>query len=72
MLGIPVTQRAYLPGHSVETNERFYSHMRRESLVDIKDLLNGVNQSGYAQVRSNIVGFPDKKSRKPFEILDLR
>ncbi len=27
-LGIPVTERAYLLGHSVETNERFYSHMR--------------------------------------------
>ena len=60
-MGIPVTQRAYLLGHSVETNERFYSHMRTESLADIKDLLNGANQSGYAQVRSSIVGFPDKK-----------
>ena len=60
-MGIPVTQRAYLLGHSVETNERFYSHMRTESLADIKDLLNGANPSGYAQVRSSIVGFPDKK-----------
>ena len=39
-LGLPVTQRAYLLGHSVETNERFYSHMKTESLVDLKDLLN--------------------------------
>ena len=39
-LGLPVTQRAYLLGHSVETNERFYSHMKTESLVDLKDVLN--------------------------------
>lgn len=46
--GIPVTQRAYLLGHSVETNERFYSHMRTESLIDLKELLN---QSVHAESR---------------------
>ena len=39
-LGLPVTQRAYLLGHSVEVNERKYSHSRTESLVDIKEILD--------------------------------
>ncbi len=39
-LNIKVTERAYLLGHSVEINERYYSHMRTESLDDIKDQLN--------------------------------
>ena len=47
-LGLPVTQRAYLLGHSVETNERFYSHMKTESLVDLKDLLNSACQTNAA------------------------
>ena len=47
-LGLPVTQRAYLLGHSVETNERFYSHMKTESLVDLKDLLNSSCQTNAA------------------------
>lgn len=70
-LGIPVTERAYLLGHSVETNERFYSHMRTESLTDIKELLNGSNctetsdnqsdESRHAQARSKIIRFSSKK-----------
>ena len=39
-LGLPVTQRARLLGHSVEVNERKYSHSRTESLVDIKEILD--------------------------------
>jgi hypothetical protein len=39
-LRIPVTERAYLLGHSVEINERYYSHMRTDSLTDIKEILN--------------------------------
>ena len=57
-LGIPVTQRAYLLGHSVETNERFYSHMRTESLADIKNMLN---QSTHTHSHCKIVRFSSKK-----------
>ena len=46
---IPVTQRAYLLGHSVETNERFYSHMKTESLVNLKDILNRTGSTDDAQ-----------------------
>ena len=52
-LGLPVTQRAYLLGHSVETNERFYSHMKTESLVDFKDILNRACQTNGAPDASN-------------------
>ena len=57
-MGIPVTQRAYLLGHSVETNERFYSHMRTETLEEVK---NKLNQSTHTHSHINIVKFPDKK-----------
>ena len=75
---IPVTQRAYLLGHSVETNERFYSHMRTESLADIKNILDGDNiftddtaakcsnngqfQVTHAHSCSKIVNFPVKQN----------
>lgn len=58
-LGIPVTQRAYLLGHSVETNERHYSYMRTESLTDIKDLLNG---SRHSQAPTPVIDFPASKN----------
>jgi len=48
-LGLPVTQRARLLGHSVEVNERKYSHSRTERLVDIKEILD---QSIHARSRS--------------------
>ncbi|MBO6147354.1 MAG: tyrosine-type recombinase/integrase [Lachnospiraceae bacterium] len=57
-LGIPVTERAYLLGHSVEINERYYSHMRIESLNSLKELLN---QSIHARSRSNLIRFESKK-----------
>lgn len=57
-LGIPVTQRAYLLGHSVETNERYYSHMRTESLSDIKNILN---QSTHTHSHNKIIDFPSEK-----------
>lgn len=40
-LGIPVTERARLLGHSVETNEKYYSYARKNSMQDICVLLNG-------------------------------
>ena len=48
-MGIPVTQRAYLLGNSVEVNERFYSHMRTDSLSDLKTILN---QAGHTRSHS--------------------
>ncbi len=59
-LDLRVTERAYLLGHSVEINERYYSHMRTDSLTDIKDKLN---KSFTQRSRSKLIDFPDK--RKP-------
>lgn len=56
--GITVAQRAYLLGHSVETNERFYSHMRTESLEDLKNVLN---QSTHTYSHTKITDFPKIK-----------
>ena len=59
-MGIPVTERAYLLGHTVEVNERSYSHMRTESLVDVKNILN--QSSRHTQAHNRIVDFRDKKN----------
>ena len=40
-LGIPVTERTRLLGHSVETNEKYYSYARKNLMQDICALLNG-------------------------------
>ena len=39
--GLPVTERARLLGHSVETNLRYYSFAGKDSLDDICAMLNG-------------------------------
>jgi len=39
--GIPVTERAYLLGHSVETNLKHYSYARIGVDQEILDRLNG-------------------------------
>lgn len=58
-LGIPVTQRAYLLGHSVEVNERFYSFTRTECLNEVKEKLNMASIPAYS--RKNVVPFHNKK-----------
>lgn len=40
--GLPVTERARLLGHSVETNLRYYSFAGKDNLQDICDLLNNI------------------------------
>ncbi len=57
-LGIPVTQRAYLLGHSVEVNERNYSFTRTEELEKVKNKLNEANHS---KSLKNVVSFPKKE-----------
>ena len=57
-LDIPVTERAYLLGHSVEVNERYYSHSHTESLSGIKEVLE---QSFTQRSRRKIVDFKNKK-----------
>lgn len=41
--GIPVTQRAYLLGHSIEVNLKHYSYCRTEELNQISKILNEAN-----------------------------
>ena len=57
-LGIPITDRAYLLGHSVEVNARYYSHSHSENLSDTKELLN---QSFTQRSRSETVDSDNKK-----------
>ena len=57
-LDITVTEKAYLLGHSVEINERYYSHMRTDSLIDLKQKLN---KSFTQRSRSKLIEFPDKE-----------
>jgi len=44
-LNIPVTKRAELLGHSVETNLKYYSFAAKNDMDDICDLLNGANDT---------------------------
>ena len=63
--GIPVTQRAYLLGHSVETNERFYSHMRTDMLSELEEMLNNCSVTQKrAEVTQNLIPFSQKKNRQ--------
>lgn len=55
--GIPVTQRAYLLGHSVAVNEQHYSRFHTDSLPDICDTLNGFSHSRSC----NVIDFPKQK-----------
>lgn len=41
-LGLPVTERARLLGHSVETNLRFYSLPEKDNMDNVCDLLNSI------------------------------
>lgn len=41
--GLPVTERARLLGHSVETNLRYYSFAGKDNLQDVCDLLNNIS-----------------------------
>ena len=40
--GLPVTERARILGHSVETNLKYYSFAGKDSLADICELLNNL------------------------------
>lgn len=41
-IGLPVTERARLLGHSVDTNLKYYSFAGKDNLQDICDLLNEI------------------------------
>ena len=43
--GIPVTERAKLLGHSVETNLKYYSYAEKDYLNNARDILNQVSAS---------------------------
>lgn len=67
-LGIPVQQRAYILGHSVETNLRHYTHMRLESLNDITMKLNGSKENqGFAVIHAPYMqDFAQMNYTKPY------
>ena len=59
---LPVTERARLLGHSVETNLRHYSFASKDGLEDVKTLLN---QQVSSRSHLKVVKFEKKKSLKP-------
>jgi integrase len=59
--------RAYLLGHSVEVNERFYSHSKTDYLIDVQAILNDNTEDTHAYSRSNIVEFRQTKSPETLE-----
>jgi hypothetical protein len=61
--GLPVTERARLLGHSVETNLRYYSFAGKDSLDDICAMLNGEIEVSPGS-HQNIVTFTNEKSSR--------
>ena len=75
-LGLPVTTRAALLGHSVSTNEKYYSFDRKNSLTDVCKAMNGLTNSNANDKETeqdlltpyshqNIVDFAKKKAPNP-------
>lgn len=60
--GLPVTERARLLGHSVETNLRYYSFAGKDSLDDICAILNGETEVS-PESHQNIIAFAKKKPK---------
>ncbi len=61
--GLPVTERARLLGHSVETNLRYYSFAGKDSLDDICAILNGEVEVS-PRSHQNIITFTNEKSSR--------
>ena len=61
---IPVTERARLLGHSVETNLRHYSYASKDGLTDVKALLNQQSRQVTPRSPQNVVKFEDFAKRK--------
>lgn len=61
-LGIPATERAALLGHSVETNLKYYSFERKDSIDDICSLLDQQNQQVSPRSNQNVISFPKTKT----------
>lgn len=71
-LGIPVTERARMLGHSVQTNLAFYSYAQRDNNEELLTILNtnGVNTSkSYPQIQAD----PNQgiKNDQPYPSKDL-
>lgn len=60
-LGIPVTERARLLGHSVETNLKYYSFARKGNMDDIRNILNQVSHPLNGQKSPTLVPFPKRE-----------
>ena len=64
LLGIPVTERARMLGHSVETNLRFYSYAGKDTNDEICTLLNRNSQSSQIAETPGILAFLPKNDLK--------
>ena len=62
--GLPVTIRSYLLGHSVEINERYYSHTKSDILSDVKNKIEGNSPQFPQNSQSNIISFNEKRNKK--------
>ncbi|MCR5728738.1 MAG: tyrosine-type recombinase/integrase [Lachnospiraceae bacterium] len=62
---MPVTERARLLGHSVETNLKNYSYALKDGLNDLKALLNGHSRQVAPRYHQNVIDFQNKKSLRP-------
>jgi len=61
-LDLPVTERARLLGHSVETNLKHYSFAGKDNLDDICERLNSINQQVSPRSHQKIVPITQKKN----------
>ena len=67
--GLPVTERARLLGHSVETNLKYYSFAGKDNIEELRTLLNGqVVPRSY----QNVVPFKKRESLEPAQFQAFR
>lgn len=59
-LGVDVTDRASMLGHSVETNLRYYSYARKDNTDELISLLNGLKKDDYDNMPNNVIAFQKK------------
>ena len=68
-LGVDVTDRAAMLGHSVETNLRYYSYEKKDNtdaLISILDGLEKVNESNENTNDNNLIRF-EKRPKSPLK-----
>lgn len=62
-MGISPADRAAMPGHSIETNLKYYSFAQKGYIDSVRALLDGESDQGTPGNPLNLIFFDNKKTR---------